>query len=89
MTDPNRHYDSCETRAPEAREKALMEALPAQVAHAKAKSAYFATLFKDVEPEAITSRQVLAQLPVTRKSDLLELQPKSLQIGRASCRERV
>ncbi len=81
MTDPNRHYDSCETRAPEAREKALMEALPAQVAHAKAKSAYFATLFKDVEPEAITSRQVLAQLPVTRKSDLLELQPKSLPFG--------
>ncbi len=81
MTDPNRYYDASETRDPQAREAALFAAVPAQVAHAKARSAYFAALLKDVEPEAITSRQALAQLPVTRKSDLLEIQPKSLPFG--------
>lgn len=81
MTDPNRYYDASETRAPEAREQALMAALAAQVAHAKGKSAYFAELFKAVEPGAVTSRRALAQLPVTRKSDLLEIQPKSLPFG--------
>ncbi|QRG08136.1 phenylacetate--CoA ligase family protein [Xanthobacter dioxanivorans] len=81
MTDPNRHYDSSETRDREAREKALFTGLAAQIAHAKAKSAYFGALFKDVEPEAITSRQALAALPVTRKSDLLEIQPRSYPFG--------
>lgn len=81
MTDPNRYYDASETRDPEAREQALMAALSAQVAHAKGRSAYFAELFKDVEPEAVTNRQALAQLPVTRKSDLLEIQPRSLPFG--------
>jgi phenylacetate-CoA ligase len=81
MTDPNRYYDTSETRAPEARETALLAALAAQVAHAKAKSAYFAALFKDVEPGAVTSRAALARLPVTRKSDLLEIQPRSLPFG--------
>lgn len=81
MTDPNRYYDASETRDPQAREAALFAAVPAQLAHAKAKSVYFAALLKDVEPEAITSRQALAQLPVTRKSDLLEIQPKSLPFG--------
>lgn len=81
MTDPNRHYDASETRDPEAREQALMQALAAQVAHAKAKAPYFAALFKDVDPAAITTRAALAQLPVTRKSDLLEIQPKSYPFG--------
>ncbi|MET3354834.1 UNVERIFIED_ORG: phenylacetate-CoA ligase [Xanthobacter viscosus] len=81
MTDPNRHYDARETRDPEAREQALMAALSAQVAHAKAKAPYFAALFKDVDPQAVTTRAALAKLPVTRKSDLLEIQPKSYPFG--------
>ncbi len=79
MTD--RHYDARETRDPEAREAALLAALPAQVAHARAKAPYFAALFKDVDPAAITTRAALAQLPVTRKSDLIEIQPKSYPFG--------
>ncbi len=80
MTD-GPYYDALETRAPAAREAALMMALPAQIARAKATSAYFGALLKDVDPAAITSRAALAALPVTRKSDLLELQPKSLPFG--------
>lgn len=81
MTDPNRHYDARETRDPHDREQALLAALAAQVAHARAKAPYFSALFKDVDPAAITSRAALAQLPVTRKSDLLEIQPRSYPFG--------
>ncbi len=81
MNDRSRHYDAAETRDPHVREAALMEALAAQVATAKARSAYFGALLKDVDANAVTSRAALARLPVTRKSDLLEIQPKSLPFG--------
>jgi len=68
------HYDPLETRPPEAREHDLMAALAQQVAHAKAKAPYFARLLADVAPEAVNSRQALASLPVTRKSELAALQ---------------
>ena len=45
----SQHFDALETRAPEVREAALMAALPAQVAHAKAKAPAFADLLKDVD----------------------------------------
>ena len=41
------HYDALETRSPQAREAALMAALPAQVAHAKAHAPAFADLLRD------------------------------------------
>ena len=69
-----RYYDALETRDPEAREQALMAALPQQVAHAKRHAPYFATLLQDIEPHAVTSRDALAALPVTRKSRLIQLQ---------------
>lgn len=81
MTDTTRFYDALETRAPEAREAALMAALPGQVATAKARSAYFAELLREVDPGAVTSRAALAKLPVTRKSDLPALQPRNLPFG--------
>ncbi len=70
----NEHYDSLETRDPALRERALFSALPAQIAHAKANAPYFAALLAGVNPDSIDSRNALAQLPVTRKSDLTTLQ---------------
>ncbi len=67
-------YDALETRDPEAREAALFAALPAHIAHAKAKAPHFGELFADVEPETVTDRAALAALPVTRKSELIERQ---------------
>lgn len=67
-------YDSLETRSPDEREAALMAALPAQIAHAQQKSAAFADILQGVNAAGITSRAALAQLPVTRKSELLERQ---------------
>ena len=68
------HYDALETRPPEVREAALMAALPAQVAHAKAQAPAFADLLKDVDAASVNSRAALAQLPVIRKTELLERQ---------------
>ena len=67
-------YDSLEIRSPDEREAALMAALPAQIAHAQQRSAAFAEILKGVDATSITSRSALAQLPVTRKSELLERQ---------------
>ena len=76
-----RYYDALETRDPEAREEALLAALPQQTAHAKRRAPYFAALLKDVEPRAVTSRDALAGLPVTRKSQLIALQKAAPPFG--------
>ncbi|WP_448190228.1 phenylacetate--CoA ligase family protein [Azospirillum sp. sgz301742] len=68
------HYDTLETRDPQAREAALMAALPGHVAHAKANAPAYARLLADIGPHSIASRAALASLPVTRKSDLTEMQ---------------
>lgn len=70
----SQHYDDLETRAPAAREAALMAALPAQVAHAQKHSPAFARILAGVQAPDITSRAALAQLPVTRKYELLATQ---------------
>jgi phenylacetate-CoA ligase len=66
-------FDRLETRDPGEREAALCAALPAQIAAAQGTGA-FAEILRGVEPAAIVSRQALAQLPVTRKHELLERQ---------------
>jgi phenylacetate-CoA ligase len=75
------YFDTLETRDPEARERALLAALPAQVEHAKRNAAGFARILKDVDPRAVVSRAALARLPVTRKSDLKELQRADPPLG--------
>jgi phenylacetate-CoA ligase len=62
-----------ERRDPAQRESALMAALPAQVRNAQATPAMAAKLAA-VNAANICNRAALAQLPVTRKSELLELQ---------------
>ncbi|WIM14048.1 AMP-binding protein [Enhydrobacter sp.] len=75
------HYDTLETRKREEREAALMQALPGQIAHAKANAPFFAEWLKDVDPAAITSREALARLPVLRKSKLGEVQKADPPMG--------
>ena len=67
------YFDLLETRDPEVRERALLDELPRQVAHARANAPAFARILAGIDPAAITSRAALSQLPVTRKSELLEL----------------
>ena len=78
MTD---YYDSLEARDPAEREKALLAALPAQIAHAKKNAPGFARILAEIDPAAVTSRAALARLPLTRKSDLHELQKQQAPLG--------
>ena len=74
-------FDALETREPTVREAALMAALPAQIAHAQAHAPAFAEIFQGVDAKAITTRAALAQLPVTRKRELLARQLAARQAG--------
>ena len=75
------YYDSLETRSPSERDASLMARLPQQVAHAKRSSTYFGRLYAGFDAQAINSRQALARLPLTRKTDLHELQRAALPFG--------
>jgi phenylacetate-CoA ligase len=67
-------FDSLEHREPAVRETALLQALPAQIAHAQKHASAWATILQGVDTSTITTRQALAQLPVTRKYELLARQ---------------
>ncbi len=75
------HFDALETRAPGERERSLLERLPKQLAFARERTAYYAQVLKDVDLAAVTSREALARLPVTRKSDLNTLQHAQMPFG--------
>ena len=75
------HFDTLETRDPEQRERDLMVALPRQLAHAKTNAPGFSRILAAVDPSAVTSRAALAKLPVTRKSELKELQQALPPLG--------
>ncbi len=77
----NDFFDALETRSPAEREAAQMTALPAQVAHAKASTAAYAELLRDIDPASVNTREALARLPVTRKHELLERQKASRAAG--------
>ena len=78
MTDPaarppGRHLDAHETRPAAEREARWMAALPRLVEQARGAPAMRECL-QGVDAVAVTSRAALAQLPVTRKPELLERQ---------------
>ncbi len=75
------HFDELETRAPEAREGALMARLPGLVEHAQRNAPGWARRLAGVEPRAVCSRKALAGLPVLRKSDLKDLQQADPPFG--------
>ena len=78
---PTSFFDALETRPAEEREAALLAALPGQIAHAKTNAPGFAGILAGVDPAKVTSRGELAKLPVTRKSDLGELQKRIPPLG--------
>ncbi|TMH66141.1 MAG: phenylacetate--CoA ligase [Betaproteobacteria bacterium] len=75
------HFDRLETRDPAVRERAQWAQLPRQIAHAKAHAPAFARILANIDPYAITTREALARIPVTRKSELLELQKTDRPFG--------
>lgn len=77
MTDT---LDSLETRTFEARESELMAGLPQLIARAQGAPGW-ARILAGVDAAGINSREALARLPVTRKSDLKQLQQGELPFG--------
>lgn len=74
------YLDALETRNPQSREQALMIRLPQLIAQAQSASGWSAIL-QGVTATDIKSRSALAQLPITRKSDLKHLQKQNLPFG--------
>ena len=74
-------YDALEARDPALREAALMAALPGIIAAAKERCPAYRDLLAGVRPEKVTDRQALAELPLTRKSELIELQRRNPPFG--------
>jgi len=83
MGQTTSYFDALETRLPEEREAANMAGLSDQVAHAMDKSPYFAEHLAGIDAGGVTGREALAHLPLTRKSDLIEIQRKSPPFGGA------
>jgi phenylacetate-CoA ligase len=75
------YYDALERRSAKVREAAMMAALPRFIAHAKKKAPGWARILQQVDAARVTSRAALARLPVTRKSELAELQKALPPLG--------
>ena len=74
-------FDACEACDPSEREAALMARLPAIVAAAKERCPAYRSLFAAVRPEEVADRRALAQLPLIRKTELIELQRRDPPFG--------
>ena len=74
------HYDTLETRPPEAREAEQFAALRDHL-QAAMRAPAIARLLDGVDPVAVTDRSALAALPVIRKSELMALQADSPPFG--------
>jgi phenylacetate-CoA ligase len=74
------YFDELETRSPQERERDLMARLPRLIAHAQTAPGW-AGILHGVAAGDISSRTALAQLPVTRKSDLKALQQADAPFG--------
>ena len=75
------HYDQLETRDAVQRERAQFALLPDLIRRAKSAAPGWAAHLGDIDPKAITSRAALAQLPLLRKSELLERQAANPPLG--------
>lgn len=74
----NRYLDDLETRPPEVRERQIFNQLREQLDNAKRNAPYFSRLLSDFGAHEVPDRAALAQLPITRKSDLISLQRNEL-----------
>ncbi|MFI4985938.1 MAG: phenylacetate--CoA ligase family protein [Alphaproteobacteria bacterium] len=81
MAEADAYYDELETRAPAAREAEQFASLSALIAEAQAKAPGWQRILDGVDAAAVGDRAALAKLPLTRKSELSELQRGNLPFG--------
>ena len=75
------YYDALETRDVAQREAEQFELLREQLRYAKREVPAYAALLGEVNPDAVKTRDALAELPVTRKSELAQAQAGSPPLG--------
>ncbi|MEK2059227.1 AMP-binding protein [Vibrio parahaemolyticus] len=63
----NELFDAKESLSPAEREESLFQRLPTLIENAKAHSDHYAKLFADIDPTAVSCREGLSKLPITRK----------------------
>jgi phenylacetate-coenzyme A ligase PaaK-like adenylate-forming protein len=74
------HFDRLETRDPDARERDFFGRLPSFIALAM-RAPGWATQLAGIDPNAVTSREELAKLPLLRKSELADRQKEQPPFG--------
>ena len=74
-------YDSLETRSADERAQAQSESLRSQIEHVQNQTAAYAETLKDIDASAITDAASFSALPLTRKSELIELQQAQRPFG--------
>jgi phenylacetate-CoA ligase len=74
-------FDRLETRDPAEREAAQFARLPAFLRRAMAVAPGLRQWLDGVDPDAVTSRDALARLPVLRKAELMEMQANEPPFG--------
>ena len=74
-------YDPAETRDPGEREAMLMAALPRVIAAAQRDAPAYRERLAGLDAGSIASRAALAELPLTRKSELIEVQRQNPPFG--------
>ncbi len=77
----NQYFNDHEIIDHEIREQSLLAELPSLVSFAQHECSHYERILRDVDAKKITSRQALASLPITRKSDLINLQKQTPLFG--------
>jgi phenylacetate-CoA ligase len=75
------HYDSLETRSADERGQAQFEAIRAQIEHVQNNTPAYTESLKGIDASAIADAQAFSTLPLTRKSELIELQKSVRPFG--------
>jgi phenylacetate-CoA ligase len=70
-----------ECQNPQLREQSLLDRLPAFITYAKQECQHYGKILQHIDADKITSRELLAQLPITRKSNLMKVQAKNAPLG--------
>jgi phenylacetate-CoA ligase len=77
----NTYFNESECSNSAAREKQLLSKLASLISYAQLECSHYRKVLGDIDSATITSREALAKLPITRKSDLISLQKNSPVFG--------
>lgn len=80
-SDKPEYFDQAEIQSPAERAENISDALPLHIEQARERSSYYAKQLASINPHDITSLAALAQLPLTRKADLIQLQQQIPPFG--------